>query len=74
MQTEQSKWKPHEDESTEAVPRGGTTRSSEEIPDKGMERRGGVVESHSRSQPVMGGADECGKVVWYFQARSLGSV
>jgi len=43
MQTEKSKWKPHQDESTEAVPRGGTTRSSEEIPDKGMERRGGVV-------------------------------
>lgn len=58
MQTEKSKWKPHQDESTEAVPRGGTTRSSEEVLDKGMERRGGVVERHSMSQPVMGGADE----------------
>jgi hypothetical protein len=58
MQTEKPKWKPHEGESTEAVPRGGTTRSSEEVPDKGMERRGGVVEPDSMSQPVRGGAHE----------------
>jgi hypothetical protein len=58
MQTEKLKWKTHEGESTDAVPRGGTTRSSEEVPDKGMERRGGVVEPNSMSQPVMGGADE----------------
>jgi hypothetical protein len=58
MGTEKPKWKPHEGESTEAVPRGGTTRSSEEVPDKGMERRGGVVEPNSMSQPAMGGADE----------------
>ena len=57
MQTEKRKWKPHEGESTEAVPRGGTTRSSEEVPDKGMERRGGVGPD-SMSQPAMGGADE----------------
>jgi hypothetical protein len=74
MSTEQSTWKPHQDESTEAVPRGGTTRSSQEVPDKGMERRGGGVEPHAMSQPVMGGADACGKVVGYFHARSLGSV
>jgi len=40
MRTEKPKWKPHEGESTEAVHRGGTTRSSDEVPDKGMERRG----------------------------------
>jgi|SRR5664279_6379023 len=38
------KWKNHEGKSTEAEPRGGTTRSSEEFPDKGMERRGCVME------------------------------
>jgi len=58
MQTEKPKWKTHEGERTEAVPRGGTTRSSEEVPDKGMERRGGVVEPDSKSQPVRGGAHE----------------
>lgn len=58
MVTEKLKWKTHEGESTEAVHRGGTTRSSKEVPDKGMERRGGVVEPNSMSQPAMGGADE----------------
>jgi hypothetical protein len=38
------KWKNHEGESTEAEPRGGTTRSSEEALDKGVERRGCVME------------------------------
>ena len=58
MRTEKLKWKTHKGESTEAVPRGGTTRSSEEVPDKGMERRGGAVEPHAMSQPAMGGAEE----------------
>jgi len=58
MQTEKPKWKPHKGESTAAVHRGGTTRSSEEVPDNGMERRGGGVEPKSMSQPAMGGADE----------------
>jgi hypothetical protein len=31
MSTEKSKWKNHEGESTEAVHRGGFTRSSEEV-------------------------------------------
>jgi len=52
------KWKNHEGESTEAEPRGGTTRSSEETPDKGVERRGCVMELNSTCQPAMGGADE----------------
>jgi hypothetical protein len=58
MQTEKLKWKTHKGESTEAVHRGETTRSSEEVPENGMERRGGVVEPNSLSQPAMGGADE----------------
>jgi hypothetical protein len=58
MVTEKLKWKTHEGESTEAVHRGGTTRSSKEVPDTGMERRGGGVEPHAMSQPAMGGADE----------------
>jgi hypothetical protein len=44
MSTEKLKWKNHKGESTEAVPRGGTTRSSEEVLDKGMEPRGCVRE------------------------------
>jgi hypothetical protein len=31
MLTEKFKWKPHKDESTEVVHRGGFTRSSEEV-------------------------------------------
>ena len=58
MGTEKAKWKTQEGESTAAVHRGGTTRSSDEVPDKGMERRGGGVEPNSMSQPAMGGADE----------------
>ena len=58
MRTEKLKWKTHEGESTEAVHRGGTTRRSEEVPDKRMERRGCVMEPDSMSQPAMGGADE----------------
>jgi len=35
MSTEKLKWKNHKGESTEAVPRGGTTRSSDEIFERG---------------------------------------
>jgi hypothetical protein len=41
------KWKNHEDESTDAQARGGTARSSDEVCDKQMERRGGVMEPNS---------------------------
>jgi hypothetical protein len=58
MLTEKSKWQPHEDERTEAVHRGGITRSSGEVPEKRTERRGDVVEPHSMRQPAMGGTDE----------------
>ena len=39
MLTEQFKQKPCEDLSRKAARRGGTVRSSEEVPDKGMEPR-----------------------------------
>ncbi len=41
MQTEKFKWKNHENESTEAESRGGTTRSSGEVPETGWSE--GVV-------------------------------
>ena len=41
MQTEKFKWKHHENESTDAESRGGTTRSSEEVPETGWSE--GVV-------------------------------
>jgi len=49
MQTEKLKWKNHESESTDAKSRGGTTRSSGEVPETGWSE--GVV-SGSRSQQV----------------------
>src|SRR5579872_5586107 len=39
-----------------------------------MERRGCVMEPNSMSQPAMGGADEGGKAVLYFQVGGLGGV
>ena len=56
MPTEQPTWTPPEGERTDAGPRGGTTRSRDDVPANGMERRGGVVEPAARSQPVRGGA------------------
>ena len=50
------KWKNHESKSMDAEPRGGTTRSSDEVPDKGMEPRRCVEVPDSTSQPAMGGA------------------
>jgi len=41
METEKLKWKHYEGESTDAESRGGTTRSSEEVPEKGWSE--GVV-------------------------------
>jgi RNA-directed DNA polymerase len=40
MQREKLKWRTHESESTDAGYRGGLTRSSDEVPVIGMERRG----------------------------------
>jgi hypothetical protein len=61
MRTEKSKWRTHEDERTEALHRGGITRSSDEVPEKRMERRGDAAEPNSTRQPAMGGTDECGE-------------
>ena len=41
--------------SLEACQEGGTSRSSDEAPVMGMERRGRVAECRSNDQPVMGG-------------------
>ena len=39
MSTEKLKWKNHKGESTEAVHRGGTTRSSDEVSERGWSVR-----------------------------------
>ena len=43
MVREKSKWKTHKDESTDAAHRGGTARTSVEVPVMGMEQRGCVI-------------------------------
>ncbi len=43
MQREKLKWKPHEGESTDAGHGGGVTRTSDEGPVMGVERRGHIV-------------------------------
>ena len=63
MQTEKSKWKHHEGESTEAETRGGATRSSEEDPERGWSEGVALWGLDSMSQPLTvvsmaGGADE----------------
>jgi len=40
MLREKFKWRPHENESTDARHRGGSSCISEEVPVMGMERRG----------------------------------
>ncbi len=54
MRREKSKWRTHKDESTEAGRRDGATRSSEEVRDKRMERRGCVIQHWSRVNRVNG--------------------
>jgi hypothetical protein len=58
MLTKKLKWKNHESESTDAEPRGGTTRSSGEVPETGWSEGVVLMEPNSMSQPAMGGADE----------------
>ena len=58
MQTEKLKWKNHKSESTDAEPRGGTTRSSGEVPETGWSKGVVLMEPNSMCQPEMGGADE----------------
>jgi hypothetical protein len=44
MIREKSKWRTHEDESTDAEHRGGAARSSDEVSVVEMERRGCVIQ------------------------------
>ena len=44
MLREKLKWKPHKSLSTKAEHRGGATRSSDEAPVMGVERRGSIVQ------------------------------
>ena len=48
MLREKSKWKPHEDESTDAEHSGGPTRSSVEISVMEMEQRGWLIRLYNR--------------------------
>jgi len=57
MLREKRKWKPHKCESTDAEHRGGVTRSSDEAPVMGVERRGYIVQLEERKQPETGGLD-----------------
>jgi len=56
MLREKFKWRPHENESTEAKHRGGATRSSEEVFVMGMERRGCIDQLYDLVNQQMGGA------------------
>ena len=54
MRREKSKWRTHKDESTEAEQRDGATRSSDEVREMRMERRGCVIQLWSRVNRVNG--------------------
>ena len=58
MAAEKFKWKNHENESTDAESRGGTTRSSDEALETGWSEGVVLMGPNSMSQPEMGGADE----------------
>ena len=58
MLREKFKWRPHEDESTDAEHRGGPTRSSDEGPVMGLERRGWIDRLYDVVNQRMGGAIE----------------
>ena len=72
MLRKKSKWKTHKDESTNAKYRGGMTRSNDEAPVTGVERRGCVIWFCKFSQLEIGGAnvyktkpfDISKKIVW----------
>jgi hypothetical protein len=63
MLREKSKWKPHEDLSTDAEHRGGATCSSDERSVMGVERRGCIVQLILIKQPAMEGLNGYSKVV-----------
>ena len=58
MLREKPKWRPHEDESTDAGHRDGATRSSVEVSVMEMERRGCVDRLYDVVNHFMGGAAE----------------
>jgi hypothetical protein len=74
MVREKRKWRPHKRERTEAGHRDGVTRSSEEGPGMGLERRGDSVWLDPWVNPRGEEPDGESKTVQYFQARSLGGV
>lgn len=55
MLREKSKWRTHEDLSTEAEHRGGVTRSSAEVPVMGEEQRGRIAYALTLCQREIGG-------------------
>ena len=63
MLREKSKWKNHEDLSTDAGHRDGATCSSDERPVMGVERRGCIVQLRFIKQPALEGFNEYSKVV-----------
>ena len=65
---------PHEGESTDAGHRGGVTRSSEEGPVIGLERRGDRVWLYRWVNLQGKEPDGYGKTVQYFHTRGLGGV
>ena len=75
MLREKHKWKPRKCESTEAERRDGATRSSEEVPVMGMERRGSIIQLELE-KTTEGWEDriESSKVILYIQTAGLGGV
>ena len=62
MIRESSKWKPHEDQSTDAGHRGGALRSSDEAAVMAVERRECVVQ-RNKLVNQLGGTNESSKTV-----------
>jgi hypothetical protein len=58
MLREKLKWRSHESESTDARHRGGPTRSSDEVPVMGVERRGWTDRLYDLVNHGLGGAIE----------------
>src|SRR3954447_12536936 len=54
MLREEPKWRSHEGQSTDAGHRGGSARSSEEVPVMGMERRGRIIQFRQRVNRAIG--------------------
>ena len=59
MEREKSKWRHHEDESTDAKHRDGVTRSSDEDAVMVLEQRGDIIQSNILGQPTSGRDPEC---------------